>query len=93
MYEVCPDPILEGNSGQIQVRWKNHVHLTVMVFTYSEDFTADRDDYAWLDGVWMTSDGDSDSLWIPVTTKEDDKPERDETFSIGYWGGGSGTAA
>ena len=88
MYVVCPDPILEGNSAQMQVRWKNHRRICATIFTYSEDFTAGRDDYAWFDGVWMVGESDSDSLWVPVTTKEDDKPERDETFSIGYWESG-----
>ena len=88
MYVVCPDPILEGNSGQMQVRWRRHHSICATIFTYSGSYTADRDDYAWFDGVWMIGDDDSDSLWVPITTKEDSKPERDETFSIGYWDGG-----
>ena len=85
---VCPDPILEGNSALMKFRMKDHRGIGAAIFTYSGSYTADGDDYDSFDGVWMYADDDSDSLWVPVTTKEDAKPEHDETFSIGWWDDG-----
>lgn len=88
IYVVCPDPILEGNSANMQVRWKNHVRICETIFTYNGDYTAGGEDYGEYHGEFMVGEDDSSSLWVPVVTHEDSKPERDETFSIGFWGDG-----
>ena len=84
-YVVCPAPILEGNTGRMQVRRPGYQWAGVTVFTYSDAYTADGSDFVGYDGVAMESELGSDRLWIPVITHEDSVPEYDETFSIGYW--------
>ena len=85
LYLVCPDPILEGNSAHMQIRMKMHHTIGAGIYTFDAGFTADGGDFAAYNGVWMIGDSDSDSLWVPVITHEDSKPERDETFAIGVW--------
>ncbi len=85
---ICPDPILEGNSAHMQLRMRKHHTLCATIFTYNGDFSADGSDYAGYSGVFIVGNEDSDSLYVPVVTHEDSKPERDETFSIGFWDNG-----
>ena len=66
LYVVCPDPILEGNSANLQVRWTNHRKIFATIFTYEGDFSADGGDFAAYDGVYMIGAWDSDSLWVPT---------------------------
>ena len=89
MYVVCPDPIREGNTGQMTVRKPGHRVLYQTVFTYNGDYTAGANDFKEYHGIRMESDSDENSLWIPAVTTEDTLAEHDETFSIGFWDGGA----
>ncbi len=84
LYAVCPDPIQEGNSARMGIRRSGHKVLSATVFTDSYSYSADSDDYTEYHGVrFKQSQGRT--LWIPIETTEDSRPERDETFSIGFW--------
>ena len=82
---VCPDPISEGNTGQMRVRMPGRKNIAVTVFTYNGDYTAQGSDFTEYHGVRMESEGDESSIWVPVETTEDTVVEHDETFSIGFW--------
>ena len=85
MSVVCPNPIREGNTGQLRVSMPGRKDISVSVFTYNGDYTADASDYIEYHGVRMESEGDESSIRISVVTTEDTLPEHDETFSIGFW--------
>ncbi len=85
MYAVCPDPILEGNSAQMRVRKPGYDVRTVYAFTYPSGNSADDYDYEAYHGKKISGSEDSNSLYIPVSIKEDDEPEKNETFHIGFW--------
>ena len=90
MYAVCPDPILEGNSGQMGIRRSGYKIESATFFTDHRYYTADSDDYEEYHGVTIESDseGGDTTLWAPIVTKEDTLPEHDETFAMGFWDGG-----
>ena len=87
MYVVCPDPIPEGNTGQMGVRRSGYDVKWVVFATDHQYHTADSSDYEEYHGVRFES-GSSNSVWAPVVTKEDSIPEHDETFIMGFWEGG-----
>ena len=90
MYSVCPDPISEGNTGQMGIRRSGYTIKKATFFTNHLYHTADFSDYEPYHGVTIesnSSEGDT-TLWAPIVTKEDSLPERDETFAMGYWDGG-----
>ena len=90
MYSVCPDPILEGNTGQMGIRRSGYTIKKATFFTNHLYHTADSSDYEPYHGVTIesnSSEGDT-TLWALIVTKEDSLPERDETFAMGYWDGG-----
>ena len=84
---ICPDPILEGNSGQMGIRRSGYKIESATFFTDDRYYTANSDDYEEYHGVKIepnSSAGDS-TLWAPIVTKEDSLPEHDETFAMGFW--------
>ena len=90
MYVICPDPIAEGNSGQMGVRRSGYKIKEATFFTDHRYQTAGPDDYVEYHGlkVESNSSGGDRTLRVPVITKEDTLPEHDETFFIGFWDGG-----
>ena len=90
MYAVCPDPILEGNTGQMGIRRSGYKIKSATFFTDHHYYTADSDDYEEYHGVKIesSSSGGDSTLWAPIVTKEDSAPEHDETFVMGFWDGG-----
>lgn len=89
LYVVCPDPIPEGETDYMQVRWPGYRGIGVTVFTYEGSYTADGSDFESYHREKMKGDSDSDTLWVPAVTKSDSRPEHDETFAIGFWVSGS----
>ena len=87
IYPVCPDPILEGNTGQIGVRKSGHKIVEVTFYTIHEDYTAEPDDFQEYHGFTVEKKGGKKTLWGPIVTNEDTLPEHDETFVIGFWDG------
>ena len=85
MYAVCPDPILEGNTANMRVRKPEHNVRWAYAFTYTDGYSADESDFEAYHGDKFTGTEDSNSLFIPAITKEDDRPEKNETFAIGIW--------
>ena len=83
--EDCPDPITEGDSARIRVHMPGHDVERLYAFTTHRYYSADSDDFVQYHGVKMTSGSDSHSVRIPVITIEDDRPEKTETFAVGYW--------
>ena len=85
-YVVCPDPILEGNSANMRVRKSGYDVQYLYAFTYqTKKNSADENDFEAYHGKKFTGTSDSNSLYVPVITKEDDRPEHNETFVVGYW--------
>ena len=84
-YTVCPSPIVEGETGKMRIRLEGYGGLSVTISTYYDGYTADPSDFVVYDGVLMTGAANSQSVWVPVITKEDSHPERNEIFTIGYW--------
>lgn len=82
---ICPAPIVEGEDGEFKVRWRGRTGIGVTIFTYHGSHTASSDDFVGYDRVYMRGDSDSDTLSVPVETKEDSAAEYDETFKIGFW--------
>ena len=83
--EDCPDPITEGDSARMRVHMPGHDVERLYAFTTHRYYPADGDDFVQYHGVKMTSGSDSHSVRIPVITIEDDRPEKTETFAVGYW--------
>ena len=90
MYTVCPDPISEGNSGQMGIRRSGYKIKSATFFTDHLYYTADSSDYEEYHGVKIESEssGGDRTLKAPIVTKEDTLPEHDETFAMGFWDGG-----
>ena len=88
MYLVCPDPILEGNSGQMSVRRPGYRVVYATIFTHHGDYTAQPNDFVEYHGVKLETSSDDKILRVPIVTKEDALPEHDETFSIGFMNDG-----
>ena len=84
-YAMCPDPILEGNTGQIGARRSGYRLLSAFFFTDHRDYTADSNDYVEYHGEKFESHDGERTVWAPIETKEDTLPEHDETFIIGFW--------
>ena len=87
LYAVCPDPIVEGNSDRMGIRRSGYKVLEAFAFTDSRYHTADPDDFTEYHGVKFTQ-SEGNTLWIPIETTADTRPEHDETFAIGFWDGG-----
>ena len=85
---ICPDPIVEGNSGQIGIRRSGFKIKKAFFFTDHRYHTADSSDYVEYHGLKVESGSGEKTLWAPVVTREDTFPEHDETFAIGFWDGG-----
>ena len=90
LYVICPDPILEGNTGQMGIRRSGYKIKSATFFTDHRYHTADSDDYEEYHGfkIESGSGGGDTTLWGPIVTKEDSLPEHDETFAMGFWDGG-----
>ena len=86
MYAVCPDPVNEGDSARMGIRRSGHRILSWAAFTYNGDHTADADDYTEYHGEGFEQ-SEGRTLWVPVEATEDNRPEHDETFEIGFWNG------
>ena len=85
LHVVCPDPILEGNTANMRVQKPGYDIQSVYAFTYNGGFTAEIDDFEIYHGKKFTGTSDNHSVYVPVVTKEDDRPEHNETFSVGFW--------
>lgn len=81
----CPDPIAEGDTANVRVRKSGYIVKELYAYTYIGGYTADGSDFECYDHVKFTNESGSRSVYIPAITKEDDKPEPNETFSIGFW--------
>ena len=88
LYMICPDPILEGNTGQVGVRRSGYRVEFAIFFTHHGHYTADPNDFEEYHGVKFESGSGDRTLWVPVVTKEDTIPEHDETFAIGFMNDG-----
>ena len=77
MYAVCPDPILEGNTGQIGIRRPGHRIVKATFFTQHEYYTADPSDFEEYQGFTVEVKGGRKTLYAPIVTKEDSLPEHD----------------
>lgn len=84
LYVICPDPVEEGNSTRMGVRRSGFEVRPVTVFTDSSNGTAGSDDYTGYDGASFGQAG-AQTVWIPISTTEDTRPEHDETFEVGFW--------
>ena len=84
-YEViCPDPVMEGDTAEMQVLSTNWFRGP-RVYTFTRNHTASLNDFTPWFGRRGTPDGRT--LRIPIETTEDARPEHDETFSIGFFSG------
>lgn len=81
---ICPDPIAEGDSDRMGMRWPG-LHPVGVKYFYAtvSGHTADHSDFAAYGRMTVYAQGDSETLWLPVVTTQDDRPEHDETFEIG----------
>ena len=79
---TCPDPVTEGDTAQMGVRTAGWMRGP-KVYTFHNNHTASRDDFTRYDGTRFEP-GDP-TLWIPIATTADTRPEHDETFSIGFF--------
>ena len=79
---TCPDPVTEGDTAQMGVRTAGWMRGP-KVYTFRIDHTASPDDFTPYYGTRFEP-GDP-TLWIPIETTEDARPEHDETFSIGFF--------
>lgn len=86
-YVVCPDPVQEGNSSRMGIRRSGYTVESAYAFTDHRYYTADSDDYTEYHGVRFEQ-SEGKTLWFPIETTEDTRPEHDETFAIGFWDGG-----
>ena len=76
----------EGDTARMGVRTAGWLRGP-KVYTFLIDHTASPDDFTPYYGTRLAP-GDP-TLWIPIETTEDTRPEHDETFSIGFFSGGS----
>ena len=80
---MCPGPILEGKNAFMRVSRKGYKIEYVRAFTYHGDYSASGDDF-------VNYNGDRfeeylQAVFVPVVTLDDDRPEINETFTIGFW--------
>ena len=81
---MCPAPIAEGDSDRMGMRWHGVSPVGVKYFYATvSGHTADHSDFAASGRMAVYAQGDSETLWLPVVTTQDDRPEHDETFEIG----------
>ena len=66
------------------IRRSGYWVLGAVAFTDHLLYTAESDDYTEYHGVKFTQP-EGATLWFPIETTEDTRPERDETFAIGFW--------
>lgn len=83
---TCPDPVTEGDTAQMGVRTAGWMRGP-KVYTFRFDHTASSDDFTPYYGTRF--EPAETTLWIPIETTEDTRPEHDETFSIGFFSLGS----
>ena len=88
MYLVCPDPIREGNSGQMSVKQSGYRIVFATIFTHHGAYTAGPEDFVEYHGVRFETDSDDNYLRVPIVTEEDATPEHDETFAVGFMSDG-----
>ena len=79
---VCPDPVTEGDTAHMGVGTPGWMRGP-QVFTFLVDHTASPDDFTPYYGTRF--EPEDSTLWIPIETTEDTRPEHDETFSIGFF--------
>ncbi len=85
----CPPPITEGETAQMRVHWNGNNRLWLRIFTYHWGHAANHRDYvAYFNEFFEGQEGNS-PVSVPVVTKEDSRPEPDETFAIGFFRHGS----
>ena len=84
LYLVCPDPIQEGNSGQMKIKRSGYRVAYAVIFTHQGAYTAGPEDFEEYNGVKFESGSGDKTLRIPINTKEDSSPEHDERFAIGF---------
>ena len=86
---ICPDPIREGESDRVGMRWPGTNLLGPVTFhTLTRGHTADQSDFTGAERRIVSNPGDSDTVWVPVVTTEDSRTEYDETFEVGIFSGG-----
>ena len=86
-YTVCPDPVPEGDSARMGIRRSGHKVLEAYAFTDHRYYTADPNDFTEYHGVKFEQ-SEGSTLWFPIHTTADTRPEHDETFAIGFWDDG-----
>jgi len=79
---TCPDPVTEGDTAQMGVRAANWLRGP-KVYTFLIDHTASPDDFTPYYGTRF--EPEDTTLWIPIETTQDTRPEHDETFSVGFF--------
>ena len=84
MYLVCPDPIREGDSGQMSIKKPGYRIVYATIFTHQGAYSAGPEDFEEYHGVKFETDSGENTLRVPIITKEDSAPEHDETFAIGF---------
>ena len=81
---ICPDPITEGESGLVGMRWPGASPMRpVYFYTFITGHTADYSDFDGNKRVTAGGDGVTNPVWVPISTTEDSRPEHDETFVMG----------
>ena len=83
---TCPDPVTEGDTAQMGVRTAGWMRGPT-VYTFLIDHTASPDDFTPYYGTRF--EPADETLWIPIETTEDARPEHDETLSVGFFSGWS----
>ncbi|MXW99813.1 MAG: hypothetical protein F4Z89_14505 [Acidimicrobiaceae bacterium] len=83
---TCPDPVTEGDTARMGVRTAGWLRGP-KVYTFLIGHTASPDDFTRYFGTRF--EPADTTLWIPIETTEDARPEHDETFSIGFFSHGS----
>ena len=85
---ICPDPIPEGEHDWIRYRRDGYNIRWAYAFTYpAGTHQAGRDDYGSYDRHRFEGRAGENSLYIPAVTFQDDRPEYNETFSLGAYFG------
>lgn len=69
------------------IRRSGYKITSAWAFTDARYHTAGPDDYTEYHGVRF-SQSEGKTLWIPIETTHDTRPEPNETFAIGFWDGG-----
>ena len=88
LYVVCPDPVSEDNTTRMRVRRPGYKVVYAVIFTQHGEYTASPDDFEEYHGFKVESGSGENSLSVPIVTKEDTRPEHDETFAIGFMSDG-----